>query len=376
MDNIAEKALQALRLTDPNETRGKIEELIEQAPDRIDLRHSLAVTLLRMGESAAARVVILDALSMAQERQDSASAMLMSQLYLAEAEACCDLYLPRAAEQAYQKILQHEENNPYALQNYSYLLFRWGRLKEGMELLQQYVTAATDEPEAIQGNQSYLETMQRFLDDDIHPKEFITAHCGNYTAFFDHHAEEMASKGWLAEQAYVSNVNEQGTPTYYVRDGDRSYSTARIDLIDPKTQQGGRVGDRPMLTALANYEALAHAPALFRWPGHPFPVFVSSNCAWNNLSIHVRSLDGTWEDIDAFIGDWYQEGFHGAFGSGDHGFFHEIGVPHIIDERSVNYYMDCGRAKPTAIAALLQRLDIAHGQFGIDCVIFGEGFLP
>jgi tetratricopeptide (TPR) repeat protein len=376
MDNIAERALQALRLDDPNKTRKIIEELIEQAPDRIDLRHSLAVTLLRMGESGAARLVIQSALDLIQSTPEKTAKALIGQLYLAEAEACCDLYLPREAEKAYQFILQNEENNPYALQNYAYLLFRWGQTTKGMETIKLYIDTGTDEPDAIKGNQAYHDAVAEFLSNDIHPKEFLTAHCGSYIEFFDHHSEQMSIQGWLAEQPYVKSVSEGGKIEYYVKEGERSYSTTRIDLIDPKTQQGGRVGDRPMLAALADYQPLAHAPILFKWPGYPFTVYVSSNCSWNNLSIHIRCLDGTWEDVDAYIGDWYQSGYHGAFGQGKHGFFHEIGQPQIIDEKSVNYYMDCGRAGVECIEDLLQRLEIAHNQFGVECVIFGEGFLP
>ena len=49
MDNITNLALEAVRLEDPNEARLRLEALIEQAPERLDLRHSLAVTLVRMG---------------------------------------------------------------------------------------------------------------------------------------------------------------------------------------------------------------------------------------------------------------------------------------------------------------------------------------
>ena len=66
---------------------------------------------------------------MAFEMQDQAAATLLSQLYMVDAEAALDLYLPREAEQAYKNILQDDPLNPYALQSYAYLLFRWGRLK-------------------------------------------------------------------------------------------------------------------------------------------------------------------------------------------------------------------------------------------------------
>ena len=375
MDTITTEAMEAVRLDDPNETRIRLQELIERDPSRLDLRHSLAVTLVRMGEASAARQVTQDAIEMAFEMQDQAAATLLGQLYMVDAEAAMDLYLPHAAEQAYQKILQDDPLNPYALQAYAYLLFRWGRLKNGMDMLQRYLDAQTDEAESIEGNQAFLYTVRKFIAEDIHPKELLAAHHGSYQEFFNYHAKNMAEKGWQAEQPYIRGV-EDNQLIYYVREGDQPYATARVDLIDPQTQQGGRVGDQPMIVALADYEALAHAPTLFSYPGHSFIVLISSNAPWNNLAIHIRSLEGDWEEIDQIVGEWYQAGFHGQFGSQTSGFFHEIGRPMVIDENSVTYYMDCGRADVSAIDNLLSRLEVAHDRFGIDTVIIGEGFLP
>lgn len=374
MDNIAKKALEALRLENPNEARIKLEELIEQAPERLDLRHSLTITLLKMGEAKAAKVVVEDAIEMAFEKQDEAATTLLSQLYMAQAECYLDLYLPRQAEQAYQRVLKDDPENPYALQALAYLLFKWGRVSQGLEILERYLRAGNDEQQALEGNQAFYDAVRLFISDDIHPREFLNAHHGSYQEFFNHHANQMAKQGWLAEQPYVQQLDD-GNFVYAIREGDRPYATARVDLIDPQTMQGGRVGDQPMIVALADYQPLAHAPVLFTWPGQSFHVFISSNCPWNNLSIHIRTLDGTWEDVDAYIGDWYRDGFLGKFGSEKEGFFHEIGFPQEIDENSVNYYMDCGRAGVEAIEDLLKHLEIAHSRFGIDTIIIGEGFL-
>lgn len=371
MDTIATEALEALRLEDPNQTRLKLEELIEKAPERLDLRHSLAVTLLQMGEANAARMVTKDAIEMAFEAQDQAAATLINQLYMVDAEACIELYLPRQAEENYQKVLKEDAQNPYALQRYAYLLLRWGRLQNGIDMLQQYIDAQTDEAEALKGNLEMLQAIRKFENEDVHPREFLAAHHGEYQNFFGYHAKQMAKQGWIAEQPYV---NADGS--FYVRKGDRPYATARVDLVDPQTGQGGRVGDQPMTVALADFQPLAHAPILFSYPGHSFVAHISSVCPWNNLAIHIRTLDGTWEEIDEVIGQWYEAGFHGQFGTSSSGFFHEIGPPMEIDEFSVTYYMDCGRAGVEAIENLFTRLEVAHDKFGIDCVIIGEGFLP
>jgi len=375
MDNITALALEAVRLEDPNEARIRLEALIEQAPERLDLRHSLAVTLVRMGESPAARVVTKNAIAMAFEMQDQAAATLLSQLYMVDAEAALDLYLPHEAEQAYKNILKDDPLNPYALQAYAYLLFRWGRLKNGIDALQQYLDAKTDEADALEGNQQFLHCVRKFIADDVHPKELIEAHRGSYLEFFNHHANAMAEQGWQAEQPYIRG-EEDGKPIYYVRDGDQPYATARVDLVDPKTGQPGRVGDQPMTVALKGYEVMVQAPVLFPYPGHSFLVLISSNAPWNNLAIHIRTMEGDWEEIDQLVGEWYQAGFHGQFGTQTNGFFHEIGRPMVIDDNSVTYYMDCGRAGVEAVDNLLHRLEIAHDRYGIDCVIIGEGFLP
>lgn len=374
MDTITTEAMQAVRMEDPNEARQKLEALIERAPERLDLRHSLAVTLVRMGEARAARMVSQDAIQMAFDMQNEAAATLLGQLYMVDAEAALDLYLPREAEQAYKNILADDPQNPYALQALAYLLFRWGRVRNGLDVLQRYLDAQTDEADALEGNRGFLQTVRKFLAEDVHPKELLIAHQGSYLEFFNHHANNMAEQGWQAEQPYIRG-EEDGKLIYFVREGDRPYATARIDLIDPQTHQGGRVGDQPMVVALAGYEAIAHAPVLFDYPGHSFPVQVSTNAPWNNLAIHIRALDGSWEDIDAIIGEWYQSGFHGQFGTHNSGFFHEIGPPMVIDDNSVTYYMDCGRAGVSAIDNLLHRLEIAHDNIGIDCIIIGEGFL-
>ena len=46
-------------------------------------------------------------------------------------------------------------------------------------------------------------------------------------------------------------------------------------------------------------------------------------------------MEGDWEEIDQLVGEWYQAGFHGQFGTQTSGFFHEIGPPMVIDDNSV-----------------------------------------
>ena len=56
-DSIAENALSALKNENPHKAREELENLILQNPDRIDLHHALSITLLRMGEAKAAKLI-------------------------------------------------------------------------------------------------------------------------------------------------------------------------------------------------------------------------------------------------------------------------------------------------------------------------------
>ena len=68
--------------------------------------------------------------------------------------------------------------------------------------------------------------------------------------------------------------------------------------------------------------------------------------------------------------------FPGAYGNDKEGMLHEISPPEELDENSIQYYIDCGRAKLQAIKDLLARLEILHEQNPIESVLLGKGFLP
>ena len=81
------------------------------------------------------------------------------------------------------------------------------------------------------------------------------------------------------------------------------------------------------------------------------------------------------ETLDAIIGDWYQAGFHGAFGSGDQGMLHEISDPIKLSSTIVAYYVDCGRAQVDCVNDLLNRLALHHEKRPINKVLLGKGFV-
>ncbi len=376
-DPYADAALKALQEGDPDKARKALKRALKEAPHRLDLRHALAITLMRGGEISAALEQLDAALAAAREQADETAATMMPQLLLARAAACEDSYQPRAAEAAYREVLVHEAGNPRALQGLGHLLLAWGRLEEGLALLRGYIAAGGDGPEYVDAAQGFISAVSRFVDEDLHPRNFLEAHRGSYVEFFDHHAERMEAQGWIAEAARMQRLPD-GSIVPVIPDGARPYAAVRIDLVDPSTGQPGQVGDQPMVVALAGYEPLSQAMVLVDWPELPFPVWVSSICPWDQLPVQV--LFGYDSDpvqaIDPIIGDWYTAGYNGEYGDTDRGRFHYISDPERIGPRSVLYHVDCGRAELRSIDDLLKRLEILHAPYRIEAVLLGRGFLP
>jgi len=380
-DAVAAKAMRALRSEDPHQARTALERILRDAPDRMDVLHALAVTLLRLGEPGPAMQRIRQAEGIARQRADDSAAAIMGQIVLARAAACEDLYDPAGAEAAYREVLANEEGNPAGATGLAYLLFAWGRGDEGAEVLAGYLDDKLDEADALAGNGAFLDAWRRFHADDVHPRMLLEAHRGSYVEFFDHHARQMEEKGWLAEAARMQR-DEFGEVVPTIPEGARPYAAVRVDLVDPSTGQPGLIGDQPMIVALADYEPLARAPALLRWPerDHPFPVWVSTQAPWDQLPVQIAvetpSVDAA-EQLDATIGDWYQAGFHGSFGTADRGRFHFIGDPEAPGGGdTIVWNVDCGRAELTAIPDLLKRLVVLHDRVGLRQVVLGRGFVP
>ncbi|MEL6344649.1 MAG: tetratricopeptide repeat protein [Myxococcota bacterium] len=377
VDEVAEQALAALRAEDPQQAREALSELLNHHPERIDLRHALSVTLLRMGEARPALNELNRAIREAMQQADERAAAMMSQLHLARASACEDLQLPADAEESYRLILTHEEDHPRAMQGLAHLLMSWGRAPEGISLLAEYANMGGDGPEFARAARDFVDAAQKFLDDDIHPRNFLEAHRGVYTEFFDHHAERMEQQGWIAEAARMQRLAD-GQIVPVIPEGARPYAAVRMDLVDPQTSQPGQVGDQPMVAGLAGFEPLARASVVTDWPGHDFPVFVSSICPWNWLPIQIRIGYNSDPDmaLDETIGQWYADGYNGAFGSETRGRLHSISTPEQVEDLALLYYVDMGRCEVTAIDTLLERLKALHGPFKIDAVLIGRGYLP
>ena len=377
IDDAAQQAMAALREGDHERARDALKEALKHDPTRLDFMHALAVTHVQLGESTEAHKLLSTALDVANEQRDQMADTLVPQLLLARAAAAEDLYDPVSAAADYRAVLEKTPEEPRAQLGLGHLLLGWGQIRAGQEMLDLFIESAMDKPEFIDGAKGFSEALRRFVDNDIHPKIFLEAHRGSYVEFFDHHANRMAEEGWIAEAARMHR-NERGEVVPLIPEGARAYAAVRIDLVDPSSGQPGQIGDQPMVVAVADYEALSKAPVLIDWPNLPFPVWVSSQCPWDQLDIHIRfsSSSDPLLDADKTIGDWYTDGYNGKFGQSDRGRFHYISDPEVIDPQSILYHVDCGRTTLSAIDDLFQRLEILAELHPIASVVIGRGHLP
>jgi tetratricopeptide (TPR) repeat protein len=375
-DALIDKALAAVREGEPEDARLALVEALREHPGRTDLVHALAVIQLQLGLPEQALALMAEAEKLARTRAEPSDVAILPQLLLVRGAAHEDLYQAAEAEAAYRQILQDDPAHPLATQGLGHLLLAWGRTEDGLAMLQSAIDAGADDPDFLAASTSLIEAIRHFISEDVHPKNFIEAHRGSYVAFFDHHADEMAEKGWIAEAARMLR-REDGEMVAIIPEGARPYAAMRVDLVDPSTGKAGLVGDQPMIVALAGHEALAHAPLVSDWPQQPFPVWVSSQCPWDQLPIAIRFDAGDpIAQADPTIGDWYTAGYEGNFGSTDRGRFHYISDPQALDERTVLFHVDCGRAEHLAIEDLIKRLSVLHCQHPIASLLIGRGFVP
>lgn len=374
-EDLAQKAIVAINQGNPGEARDALRAALSESPERVDLMHALAVTYLQLGEPFDALTVIQDAEALALEAADERAGTMMAQIVLTRAAIFEDLLQAPEAEEAYREVLKHEPENPSALQGLGWLLLAWGRLDEGVAALRAFGEAAAEASDFVEAAGAFLESLAKFKREDIHPKEFFEAHRGSYVEFFDHHARVMEGKGWMAEAARMKREGERIVNA--IPEGARPYAAVRVDLVDPNTGQVGLVGEEPMVVAISGYEALAQAPVVFATPRDAFPVYISSQCPWNDLRIQVRvGSEGAIADLDQVVGDWYTAGFDGAFGASDRGRFHEISEPQRLAVDIASYTVDLGRAEVNAIEDLLRRLRVLHERSPLGGVLFGRGYLP
>lgn len=381
---LAEKALKILNEGDPREARKLLLEAVQAAPDRPDLLNALAVVQLQLGESELALKLAQEALARIEEqamdpaRREQALAMREG-IRLTVAAAAEDLGDAKAAMAAYNAVLEADPGQPRARSGLAQVLLAQGELDAAIEQLSLYIDEDRDEDPFIEGAEALLDSVRAFRRNDIHPREFLVAHHGSYTQFFDHHAKEQEQKGWIAEAAKMKR-DASGKVVPSIPEGARPYAAVRVDLVDPSSGQVGQIGDQPMIVALADYPALARAVILFSWRDLAFDVKVSSQAPWDQLPIQICFREGGAKAINAAdqtMGDWYLAGFNGNYGRQDSGRFHYISDPEVrADRRAIVYHVDMGRADLVSIDDLIRRLTMLHSQFSIERLVIGRGYLP
>ncbi len=380
---LAEAALAKLREEDPRGARELLLRAVEAAPDRVDLLQALGVVHLQLGEAELACRLLEEAVARAEAlvraRPDDRLQLVAMRdgIRLSLAAAYEDLDEPAQAEAHYRGVLSDTPGHPRARQALAHLWFASGKLREGLDELGTYVAEAHDDPEFLEGAKAYADAVDRFVKKNIMPREFLVAHRESYVEMFDHYAAEQEAEGWIAEAARMKRAPD-GRIVPLIPEGARPYAAVRVDLVNPQTSEVGQVGDQPMVVAVADYEALARAPATFGVEGLPFGLRISSQCPWDQLPISLlfERLDGV-DAVDGVIGDWFRAGYDGAFGTRDAQRFHYVSDPEPKRNGcGVTYNVDLGRARVEALDDLLRRLVGFHSQHPIRMLLVGRGYLP
>jgi tetratricopeptide (TPR) repeat protein len=374
--DIIKNALEAVRGDDPELARDALMLALAEHPERLDLVHTLAIMELQNGSPELALDLAQKAAAVAKERREADDLLLLPQLLLTQGAAHEELRRPDEAMAAYDTVLDQDADHPLAIQGKGHLLLAWGRIDDGVALLQSAVDSGKDDPRFLEATEKLIAGIQKYVSDDLHPRNFVDAHRGSYVEFFNHHAEKTADDGWIAEAARMRK-DDAGNLVPVIVEGARPYAGTRVDLVDPQTGQAGLVGDQPMIVAVEGHEIIAQTPILFPWPNVDFPVWGSSQMPWNLMSISIRFESGDADAAaDPTIGDWYRAGFDGDFGAQDHGRFHSITDPEPLGDHCVRYQLDCGRTESQAIDDLLKRLGVLHATHPIAAVLIGRGFIP
>ncbi len=386
IDLLAESALQALGRDDPRKARELLMEAITAAPNRADLVHALGVVQLQLGEAHLGLPLVEQAIAMAMALGGADAAKgreMLDGFELSLAAAHEDLDHPEEAEAAYRRILART-GNPRASHQLALLLLAWGRLDEGLDTLDHYVTADADDPDAQRGLKALAGEIRLWIARKLHPKNLLQAHRDEYVAMFDDYLKGPA-KGWVAEPAKMRR-GPDGRLVPIVPEGARPYAGVRVDLVNPATNQIGQVGDQPMVVQIAEFPALSQAPVQLRWEHEEFDLRVSTQCPWDQLPIQIlfkngAGAEGALDAADVVLGAWYVAGFDGAFGTPEGHRLHDISYPTAARAwhdgfLGVTYDVDMGRAELRAIDDLVQRLAHLNAHHPIDRVLLGRGYLP
>ncbi len=353
-----------------------LERAKEEAPERPDVQHALAVVQLNRGQAGLALEAVDAAIATLEVAQHPDANELHAHFLLTRAAAAEMTDAPDLAAKSYAEVLERIPNQAQALNGWGQLLLTTGQTEEGIKKLQQYLESSDDITEAKEAIAELVSTLERWeAQATPDPTAFLDAHRGSYCEFFDFHANRMEQQGWIAEAAKMKR-NPDGSMVVSVEEDARPYAGVRVDLVNPQTGQPGMMGEEPMVVALADFEALAHTTCCFEIPSESFSVAISSQCPWDQLPIQIQFASGdAIEQADETIGAWYTDGFDGAFGTKTGGRFHFISYPISHRPHAVLYHVDMGRSERRSIDDLLERLAVLHETHPIKRVLIGRALL-
>lgn len=353
-----------------------LEETVQRFPDSLEARLQLARVFGGLGLARDAVPHLQHALNLVYRPEDQ----LSIRTELATALQHCD-----ELDQADAVLKQTIELFPKALKprlQRAHLLLTSCRTEEGLDVFRDLGDLEDLDDDNRKAAAALVGSAEALLNSEEDPSIFLTAHQGEYVAYFDQVASEQPT--WYAEAARMARpANPGDDPLPMIAEGARPYAMTRVDLVNPQTGEVANVYSdvEPMYVGVQGLEPLAQLPIMFEWKDHPLQVWVCSQAPWHWLPITVQleqamSYEQRLEVLDGIFGDWYLAGYNGDFGTGDRGRFHYITDPEPVGERALSYVVDLGRSEYQAIDALLKRLVILNATHPIRRVLLGNGYLP
>ena len=378
VEAIVGQAMEALSKGDPQRARELFGQAQRQAGDRPDLLHAIGAVELQLGAPGEARQPVERALALLEGQQDPQAVEMRAHftLTLGAIEEAQDR--PAAAMEAFDRVLRNRPGDFQAQSARATLQLALGEIEPALLALKRLTAPQPAQTEAASTERAklgeFVRCLERWLQSHEHPRSLLEAHREGYCRFFDHHASQMAEKGWIAEAARMKR-DQDGNVVLDLPQDARPYAGVRVDLVDPASGQAGQVGDQPMIVAKPGYQPLASTPVLLPWPNRPFPTYISTQAPWDQLPIQILLEGGDpLQLLDPVMGQWFSAGFNGAFGAKDQGRFHYISDPELRDNAAV-YHVDLGRARLEAVDDLLQRLGELHALHPLRRLILGRGHL-
>jgi len=382
LDELANAGITAINEGRVDEAIDHFIGALELAPNRPDMNHALATAYLHRGEIGSALPHLQRAVELAAPYTEEQYQELKRQFHLDLAKA---QMLMSHLSDAQETLKYIQQTWPDVLEPsllLAQLLLGSCRLDEGLQVYRAIADDSQWEKELRQAADSVVGAVSAWRESEEPALVFLEAHRDSYVEYFDEIARAQTMNGWYAEAARMGR-GPHGEARPIIAEGARSYAMTRVDLVDPHTGEVSGVysEQEPMIVTVEGLEPLGQHPVMLPWTGHPFEVWVSSQCPWHWLMITVQfgapaEGDTLLEALDATIADWYIKGYNGDFGQNESGRFHYITDPDPIGDRAVCYTLDLGRAKLEAIHALMRRLAVLNDYHPIQRVLIGADKLP